>query len=89
MTAREFVYWLQGFYEMAKPDAIDRDQTEMIRRHLGLVFIHEIDPSYGDDQEALNEAHNDAALKTLAEKAPKVSDLLKPRKSQDDQLYRC
>lgn len=34
-------------------------QIEMIRKHLGLVFIHEIDPSAGppDHQAKLNAAH--------------------------------
>ena len=42
------------------PDApLTAAQVEGIRRHLSLVFIHEIDPSAGDAaaQAKLNEAH--------------------------------
>ena len=36
-------------------------QTEIVKKHLSLVFIHEIDPSMSDDpkhQQALNDAHS-------------------------------
>lgn len=46
MTSREFCYWLQGHFELNKPTTLDAEQTELIRKHLQLVFIHEIDPSY-------------------------------------------
>lgn len=57
MTSREFCYWLQGFFEISgcglKPtDNVDvgliGEKVKMIRRHLDLVFAHEIDPSYPD-----------------------------------------
>jgi hypothetical protein len=38
MTEREFCYWLQGLFEVGKPETLNADQTEMIRQHLGLVF---------------------------------------------------
>ena len=65
MTSREFCYWLQGYFEIegATPKSY-RDMTpeslEVIKRHLNLVFKHEIDPSYGDEahQEELNAVHN-------------------------------
>ncbi len=60
MTSRDFCYWLQGYLEIvdagASPDdppgnpadmVISRGQAECIRRHLALVFKHEIDPSHG------------------------------------------
>jgi hypothetical protein len=66
MTARDFAYWLQGFFEIQKPTTIGADQTEMIARHLALVFKHEIDPSIdgGDPAvaEALNHVHNGGSL---------------------------
>lgn len=59
MTSRDFVYWLQGVFELANVTSFDERQTELIRRHLALVFIHEIDPSAPADQQAkLNEAHH-------------------------------
>ncbi len=47
MTSRDFAYWLQGFFEISDPVEIDRIQTENIKKHLALVFKHEIDPSMG------------------------------------------
>lgn len=60
MTSRDFCYWLQGVFEVANPQALDARQTEMIRRHLSLVFKHEIDPTFGDEtkQAELDKLHN-------------------------------
>lgn len=42
MTARDFAYWLQGFFEINEGcggvKALTETQTEMIRKHLDLVF---------------------------------------------------
>lgn len=45
MTSRDFCFWLQGFFEIAKPEQVTKEEIEMIRKHLAMVFIHEIDPS--------------------------------------------
>lgn len=45
MTSINFAYWLQGFFEIQNPTEITTSQIEMIKKHLNLVFIHEIDPS--------------------------------------------
>jgi hypothetical protein len=58
MTSRDFAYWLQGFFEIAKPDTIDPEQTRMVQRHLAMVFRHEIDPSLGEDLAELQAIHN-------------------------------
>lgn len=60
MTSRDFAYWLQGFFEINNPSTIGQNQTEIIKRHLDLVFAHEIDPSAGDkeDQDKLNAIHS-------------------------------
>ena len=59
MTSRDFAFWLQGFFEISDINSIDAKQTEMIKKHLNLVFIHDIDPSMGDNQhqQKLNQAH--------------------------------
>lgn len=64
MTSREFCYFLQGMFELC-PDSVKTgltsEQTDLVRRHLALVFTHEIDPSYSKDpkvQEELNKIHN-------------------------------
>lgn len=62
MTSRDFVYWLQGFFEISGHGhgprdemSLTVDQVVMIRNHLNLVFKHEIDPSIdgGDPQKRL------------------------------------
>lgn len=76
MKSTEFCYWLQGFFELdengpkqAEKKTLTAEQTECIRRHLSLVFKHEIDPSYGDkkQQEVLQNMHDrfDPALNNL------------------------
>jgi len=60
MTSRDFVFWLMGYFEVSDPDSIGPSETEMIKKHLALVFKHEIDPAMGDDehQEELNSIHS-------------------------------
>ncbi len=71
MTSRDFCFWLQGYFEIndaahVGSTEITRVQGEMIRKHLNMVFLHEIDPSYGDakHQEKLNQAHAGEPVKT-------------------------
>ena len=70
MTSRDFAYWLQGFFEIQGNDGslvITSKQTDIIKKHLNLVFKHEIDPSMGDEkhQNELNEIHNKPTLEEL------------------------
>jgi len=60
MTSRDFAYWLQGFFEVSNAETMTKEQTEVVKRHLNLVFKHEIDPSMGDEkhQQELNEIHS-------------------------------
>lgn len=60
MTSRDFAFWLQGFFEIGNAETLTKEQTIMIKKHLNLVFIHEIDPSMGDEkhQQVLNKVHN-------------------------------
>lgn len=57
MTSREFCYWLQGMFELNASTSLDERQTRMIKNHLDMVFIHDIDPSYPEGDK-LNEVHN-------------------------------
>lgn len=63
MTSREFCYWLQGLFELGEPQSLDAKQTDLVKRHLAMVFIHEIDPSAGppEKQAALTAAHETPA----------------------------
>lgn len=74
MTSRDFCYWLQGFLEIeaagadkaiamtgnGAPLLLSPGQLDCVKRHLALVFKHEIDPSAGSalHQDALNKLHN-------------------------------
>lgn len=61
MTSRDFCYWLQGFFELNSLNGavlITHQQAQMIKQHLSLVFIHEIDPSFPAEQQILlNKTH--------------------------------
>lgn len=42
MQARDFCFWLQGFFELtAGKDELTAEQGNMIRTHLALVFQHD------------------------------------------------
>ncbi len=63
MTSRDFCYWLQGFFELnhaSQSVSLNAQQLECVRKHLALVFKHEIDPSAGNaaHQAALNDIHD-------------------------------
>lgn len=78
MTARDFCYWLQGLFELGKPTELNSEQTELIQRHLALVFVHEIDPSAGsiEHQAVLNAIHEGEKLakKPIFEGRPPAPD---------------
>jgi hypothetical protein len=38
MTSEQFVYWLQGFLEIAEPKGLTSKQRQIIQDHLKLVF---------------------------------------------------
>ena len=63
MTARDFAFWLQGCFELNDLETLDRKQTELIKKHLNLVFKHDIDPSMGDEahQNELNYIHHNSS----------------------------
>lgn len=73
MTSRDFAYWLQGYFEIGdltsnKPgeDPLTVAQVNVIRKHLNMVFKHEIDPKMGSalHQAELSQTH--AGLARLA-----------------------
>lgn len=66
MTSRDFCYWLQGYFELGVNSGgglninLNAAQVDVIRKHLTLVFVHEIDPSAGPPvhQAELNKVHS-------------------------------
>lgn len=59
MTSRDFCFWLQGFFEITEEAGMNVKQADIIKAHLAMVFVHEIDPSMGKPahQSALNDLH--------------------------------
>jgi len=70
MTSRYFCYWLQGFFELQEgcqtnvAIGLNNKQIGLIKKHLSMVFKHEIDPSYGTkpEQDVLNNIHNNTPV---------------------------
>jgi len=85
MTSRDFCYWLQGYFELENPDSIDAPTAQLIQKHLSMVFIHEIDPSFGPDQKVLQEAHD--GLKTKVKRRGGVKPLAKEPADNRDTLH--
>jgi hypothetical protein len=58
MRSRDFAYWLQGFLELSEGsgEGMTPRQVECIKKHLAMVFVHEIDPSMPDKK--LDELHD-------------------------------
>lgn len=76
MKTVEFCYWLQGLFELGDTTGgISSEKAELIKRHLAMVFKHEIDASYGTGQQSVLDAiHN----------APKIGGT-----GPDGTIYRC
>lgn len=66
MTSRDFCFWLQGFFELQSVPEVSTAQAAAIKRHLDMVFAHEIDPGYGDAkaQAKLNALHKPSIFNT-------------------------
>lgn len=60
MTSRDFCYWLQGHLEISSTKELTKDQLEIVKNHLNMVFKHEIDPSMGSaaHQQELSNLHS-------------------------------
>jgi len=60
MTSRDFCFWLQGKLEGREITDLTVNELKTIPTHLNLAFVHDIDPSMGDEkeQEKLNNIHN-------------------------------
>ncbi len=81
MDSKNFVFWLQGLFELSDTKTLDEKQTQTIKNHLKLVFLYDIDPSYSEDptvQQIFQNIHDgkkplegvNAALKQLVTPIP-------------------
>jgi len=91
MTSRDFCYWLQGYFELMNKVheenlALTREQTDCIAKHLSMVFVHEIDPTFGKDNEKLNQIHNNTIEPTPV-KTTKAHPYSDP--NPHHRIYRC
>lgn len=53
MTPEQFVYWLQGFMEVAEPTQLGPKETQQIKNHLNLVFNKKTPEVKEDSQKPL------------------------------------
>lgn len=44
MQHRDFVYWLQGYFELTPDGPLTAEQAKVIKEHLALVFEHQERP---------------------------------------------
>lgn len=44
MKPSDFVYWLQGYFELSESTTMSEKQVQIVKNHLNLVFTHVIDP---------------------------------------------
>ena len=44
MNTVDFCFWLQGHFELSNDVGMSEAQVRIIRDHLNLVFVHEVDP---------------------------------------------
>lgn len=58
MYSQDFCFWLQGYFEISEATELNEKQVEIIKNHLNLVFVHEIDPEYEGDPEELQAVHD-------------------------------
>jgi len=70
MQARDFCYWLQGYIELASTDGtpvMSKEKLECVKKHLNMVFVHDIDPTHGDSetQKELNKLHSGSGKQPL------------------------
>ncbi len=91
MTSRDFVYFLQGFFEISESTTISEKQAQVIKNHLAMVFIHEIDPSMGDDkqQAKLDEVHTSVLKDVVKAHAKEDKKHVFPSTTGKSTLYRC
>ena len=80
MTTKQFAYWLQGFFEINDPQTINKEQTQIIRDHLNLLF-DKITPDRNineesEEQEVINRPPFKKSKRTVLGPAGRRSNLM-------------
>ena len=81
MKPEQFVYWLQGYFEISEVTELNEKQTTVIKNHLGMVFAHDLDPK---QEKELTES-----LGLSAEDAKKILDKIHIPGDDKPTMYRC
>lgn len=86
MKSSEFCYWLQGYFEIngESGKGLTPLQAERVRRHLALVFIHEL-----DDQADGGDVEVKAALQAIHDGAQKPAKPPIKHSGDSEKTYRC
>ncbi len=61
MKSENFVYWLMGYFEISGTEqGLTKEQCEIVKNHLNMVFAHDIDPNLGTEKhvDKLKEIHD-------------------------------
>lgn len=45
MTSEQFIYWLQGYFEISQSTKLNEEQVKIVKDHLGLCF-NKVTPYY-------------------------------------------
>ena len=62
MTHVEFVYWLQGFFELVNPKSLTAAQIAAIKSKLAEVFVQKCEVSRPDDRTVLSPPHDQFSI---------------------------
>lgn len=63
MSAQEFCYWLQGFFEVTDATHVNEKQAAIIKEHLALVFKKVTGPVAA--KSLLDQTYQEAAAKGI------------------------
>lgn len=94
MNSRDFCYWLMGYMEITEKNqtvTLTSQQVQCIKNHLNLVFHHDIDKQYSEDQKLLQDIH-DGKIEGVSFKHPPIVDKEVPSafaEQSNKQLMRC
>lgn len=79
MLERDFVFWLNGLFELSDVKTLDEKQVKIIKEHLALVFEHAFAPALPPGVEIPLES-----VFTKEELAGVREDMKKERKATED-----
>lgn len=96
IKSSEFCYWLQGHFELNDTGSgLTPKQTAVVKRHLSLVFVHELDDAAdgGDPakKEAMQAIHDGVGIGKKLIEAISKAHAEAPIKSNGggETVYRC